>query len=435
MRFSAHAQTHVGQRRTNNEDFHLLAPELGLYVVCDGLGGHANGEVASRTAANTIHGFLRERKDALSGFVDTPEQRQRILALVDEAVQAACAAVYVLSPDGVSRSRSATTMTLLLTLDRHALMAHVGDTRLYVARGGELHQLSDDHTYLAEFVRRGEIDPAKAKEHKLGNVVSRALGQHEVVKVDTLLFEVIDGDTYLLCSDGLTRHVPEPEEIRGYLVAPDIDAVPGRLIDLANERGGKDNVTILVVRAAAEAERAEEADRTESMAVRFDVLRSVSIFHYLNHREMLEILNISKTKVFEAGQAVIEEGSLDDGLYVALDGKLVVIRDAIRVAELLRGSHFGEMALLRERPRSATVRAEERTTLLVLHRQPFFELIRSEPALGVKLLWSMARALSNRLDDVTAQLALASPTLEIDLESMPFALSRSQPRAPSREAK
>lgn len=427
MKLRDHARTDPGRHREGNEDFLLTDPDLGLYVVCDGLGGHDDGELAARTGAQTLHLYLTQRRATIERFEDTPVGRDTILDLVEGAVQVACSKVFNLREEGRA-SRCATTMTLVLALGEKAVMAHVGDSRLYLRREGELHQLSEDHTFLAELQKRGDVNAERLRNNKYTNVVSRALGQAEFVQVDTLMFDLLAGDLLLLCTDGLTRYfadrAPLAELISEVIAEHPVQAIAEQLVDRANELGGKDNVTVLAIAVEGDGAPADvdhDRDRTENVSQQFNALRYVPLFQFLEHREILQLLSIAESRELEAGDTVIAEGEDDDSMYITTEGRLTVSRGGTGIAELSRGSHFGEMALLSARPRSATVTAEEKSKLLVLHRTPLNDLIRQEPQLGVKLLWCLARVLSTRLDDTIVKLSMSTPTLDtIDLSEAPF---------------
>jgi serine/threonine protein phosphatase PrpC len=423
MRLRELARTDVGRHREGNEDFFLTDPDLGLYVVCDGLGGHADGELAARTGAQALHLYLTQRRATIERFEDTPVGRDTILDLVEGAAQVACRKVFELR-EGAGASRCATTMTAVLVLGDKAVMAHVGDSRLYLRRAHELHQLSEDHTFFAELKKRGEVVPDRLLGSKYTNVVSRALGQAELVQADTLMFDLLPGDLLLLATDGLTRYYDDNRTILALLNANDkpFELLADRLIEQANALGGKDNVTVIVIAVDEdEVESVAQQDRTETVSMQFNALRYVPLFQFLEHREILRVLSVAESLEVEAGEIIISEGEEDDSMYVTVEGRLLVSRGGTPIAELTRGSHFGEMALLSSRPRSATVQAEEKSKVLVLHRNPLNEVIRQEPQMGVKLLWCLARVLSTRLDDTIVKLSMSTPTLDtIDLSEAPF---------------
>jgi hypothetical protein len=308
-----------------------------------------------------------------------------------------------------------TTLTALLTLDNLGVMAHVGDSRLYLMRSGSLHQLSDDHTIAAELIRRGNLPRDTAQNLSVGKALSRAVGVQPNVEVDSLVFDVLPEDVFLLCTDGLTRYLNGMEELQSLLAEPtDVERVPAQLIGLANERGGRDNTSVLAVRAQAGAawSEADQAHRTE-VILKLQTLRHVSLFQPLTLKELVNVMNRLSSKTQEAGAIIIREGDPGDGLYVILEGSVAVTRGGSEIALLGAGTHFGEMALLNDRPRSATVSARTRVRLMKMDRAGFHELLTHHAPLAIKLLWTFAQVLSVRLEDASEHIFSVAPTQRV----------------------
>lgn len=405
MRVLGFGRTDVGRKRGHNEDTLLLAPELGLYMVCDGMGGHAGGEVASEAAARTVKRHLEEHRAIIDGYDDSAPARDAILRLVDEAVQAASREVYRLATSEQGKAGMGTTLTMMLSVKKVGVMGHVGDTRLYMLRQGKLHQLSEDHTYVNEMVRRGMASLEQARKGPYANVITRAVGIQANVRVDTLLFDILADDTFLLCSDGLSKHVEGNDELSRMLGNDHAESIPQQLIEIANARGGTDNITALLLRAEAEeGEDYVDRNRTTEINLKIDTLKDIALFRHLDMGELCKVLNVVRGQDIDKGEVVVKEGEPGDSLYAILEGKFVVKRAGQAITWLQRGSHFGEMALFNNRPRSATIEAIERARVLVMDRARFNELIRKEPLLGVKLLWAFAQVLSLRLDETSVQL-------------------------------
>ena len=247
-RYLCAARTDVGMKREHNEDSFLVNEDLGLYLICDGMGGHAGGETASRLAAQTIERDLlsaRLRTDdpfaAEAPLAETP-----LAGALREAIEGACAAVFRTSRRNPELAGMGTTCISLILHGAQALVGHVGDSRAYLVRDGEVHQLSEDHSLVNEQVRAGLLSEEEAKQSRLKNIITRSVGFEEDVLVDVLGLETRPGDRFLLCSDGLSN-LMENEEIRDALLEHALDEVPQVLIQLANQRGGDDNVTVVAV--------------------------------------------------------------------------------------------------------------------------------------------------------------------------------------------
>jgi serine/threonine protein phosphatase PrpC len=242
-----YALTDLGRKRTVNEDAFFVDDALGLYVVADGMGGHAAGEVASREAVDTLYGMVKRGIGGMSEFVD-PLSEQNVrdaCRLMESAVQAATYFVFSIAEIDRDKSGMGTTISALLVRGDYAITAQVGDSRIYRVHGGAVEQLTEDHTLIAWQLKHGLITPQEAARSPHRNVITRAVGNREYVQVDTRCVPLSSGMRLLLCSDGL----------HGYLREQDIPSIVERggstavrqFVDLANERGGKDNITVVLV--------------------------------------------------------------------------------------------------------------------------------------------------------------------------------------------
>lgn len=247
-RYRSAARTDVGMKREHNEDSFLVNEDLGLFVVCDGMGGHAGGETASRLAVQTIERELISAKlradDPFCAQVALAESP--LAGALREALEGACAAVFRTSRANPELAGMGTTCISLLLHGDHAILGHVGDSRAYLVRDGEVWQLSEDHSLVNEQVRAGLLTQEEARHSRLKNIITRSVGFEEDVLVDVMGVETRAGDRFLLCSDGLSNLV-ESDEIRDALGHDDLSKVPEMLIELANSRGGDDNITVIAV--------------------------------------------------------------------------------------------------------------------------------------------------------------------------------------------
>lgn len=258
---SSASRTVTGRVRDGNEDSLLELPRRGLFAVADGMGGHAAGEVASRLAVEAVEAALTASGDGGSWPPDA--------ARVSDAVREANRSIREDAREHTGRSGMGTTLTVLaLDRDGRWRIGHVGDSRAYRFRDGELRQLTVDHSWVGKRVAAGEMSKEEARRHPMSSVLERALGTSSRVDVDVEEGEAEPGDLFLLCSDGLTDMVPEPE-IESILVrtlGPDgraagegrdphradgaaLEEAVDRLVEAANRAGGEDNVTVVVARA------------------------------------------------------------------------------------------------------------------------------------------------------------------------------------------
>ncbi|MEK6607945.1 MAG: cyclic nucleotide-binding domain-containing protein [Myxococcota bacterium] len=410
MEILAWAKSDVGRARDHNEDSFLFAPEIHLFGVCDGMGGHAAGEVASALAVAKVQGAVERKREIIAAYARGEGERGTVLKLLEEAVKGACHAIHAEAQADLAKRGMGTTCSMMLLIagargDR-GFIAHVGDSRIYLLRRGQIHQLTEDHSLVNELVRRGklkreEIDSSPYANYK--SALTRAVGVYETVEVDTIDFDVLGGDQFVLCSDGLGLHVGEPEIKDILATAPDGKG-PELLVELANSRGGKDNVTTLHVRIGGE-EALEVDARFRELNLRLERLRGMPIFQYLSYKELVKVLNIASVREAKPDEAILSEGSDGEELYIVLEGKVALHKDGAFLTHLTGGDHFGEMALVDRAPRSATVTAVDATRLLTIPRKEFYELVQAETPLSVKLLWSFVQVLAGRLRKTTADLS------------------------------
>jgi serine/threonine protein phosphatase PrpC len=246
LEFYSCGATDVGQKRQINEDSFLCDDELGLWVVADGMGGHAAGEVASREAVDTIHGMVKRDKLKLDLGSSESEEALRIGSrLLEGAVQAATYLVYGMAELDSNKAGMGTTISAMMSLGNHAVTAQVGDSRIYRLRNSVAEQLTEDHTLINWQIKQGLITEEEARLSRHRNVITRAVGNREYVQVDTAVIPVNSGDQFLLCSDGLYSYL-RIEEISS-LANSGGQASVDRFIKLANRRGGRDNITAVLV--------------------------------------------------------------------------------------------------------------------------------------------------------------------------------------------
>lgn len=237
MILTACARTDIGQRRSLNEDSFALEADLGLYLVADGMGGHTAGQVASRLASEATVAALQRVSDTSA----TMTEKLRY------CVAAANRQIYDTAQAKPELQGMGTTLVALLTGPGRIALAHVGDSRAYLIRAGRIRQLTDDHSLVAELVRRREISPTAARGHPHRHVLTRALGVRRAVEPDLAELTPAPSDVVVLCSDGLTGHVDDAEIAHEVASDQDLERVCQRLVDLANERGGEDNITVALV--------------------------------------------------------------------------------------------------------------------------------------------------------------------------------------------
>lgn len=236
-RFFTAGMTDTGLLRSVNQDAYFVDPEERFFIVADGMGGHAGGQEASRLAIETIQAYLAQQWNS-----DLDSE-----TLLRQAVLEANQAILKDQRSHPERADMGTTAVAVIFRDQHPLCAHIGDSRLYRLRGAKLDQITEDHTWVARAMRSGEITPDQARVHPMRHVLAQCLGRPDLEVVEVQSFSVQSGDRLLLCSDGLT------EELSDQLIATHLKTIRAcekaatALINAAKDRGGRDNITVVII--------------------------------------------------------------------------------------------------------------------------------------------------------------------------------------------
>lgn len=420
MQVRALGLTDVGRKRTGNEDAFIVDEPNGIYIVADGMGGHNAGEVASARAIEVVSEIVREKIAVLQALDEnpTPESSEAAQRLIEHAIQASCADIFKMAQDDAAQRGMGTTFVGLFRAGQKAVIGHVGDSRAYLLRQGQAHRLTEDHTLVGAQLKAGTITKEEAAKSPYRNVITRAVGIQESVQVDTLLVDLLPGDLFMLCSDGMHGYLRD-EETALLLGAAPWDQLPQKLIDLANTRGGKDNITCVCVSVGGVGGAPSQEATTEA-AAKMEALRKIPLFRHLTYKEQTAVLATATTRTYPASREIVVEGQPGEELYVVVRGKVAIEKNGVEIAELKAGGHFGEMGLIDNAPRSATVRAVEPTRVMIIGRPDMMNLMRKEPVLAVKLLWSFVQVISDRLRATNAELSEARQELAIAQAVQPF---------------
>ncbi|KAA5541753.1 cyclic nucleotide-binding domain-containing protein [Roseiconus nitratireducens] len=393
VKTAASALSDRGLRRDGNEDHYLIDETLGLYVVCDGMGGHAAGEIAAGRAIEFAAQYIARHLPMMRSAKETPNGYYRVLKIAEQAVQTASHELYHLARSSPEFRGMGTTMTMLIVVDDKAVMAHVGDSRLYLLRDSDLHQLSTDHTLANEMYLAGGLTLEQAARSRFQHVLTRSIGPQEFVAVETLLFDLLPGDRFLICSDGLSNYFDEQKTVKRILAERDILDQLHRFIDFAKEAGGADNITAVVVEARSDCDSRPSIDTQQRIAR----LQSTFLCKRLSVRRLMHLLSIASTIQCAAGKELIAPGQEFAGFWVVLRGRISTDDDEVCGQEFRPGDCFGETALVEPAMSRACFKAAVPSQLLFIERARFNTLTRKLPRLGNVLLRNLSRHLSKRL--------------------------------------
>lgn len=392
-------QTDTGKKRDHNEDFYEFDQELGLYIVCDGMGGHAAGEVASEMACQKAVEVIKSKQKVIKSLVDPGDspKRRRIVEILKEAVFEANRVVWELSNQDSSKKGMGTTLVLMLFTKAGVFVAHVGDSRAYLVRGEKVLQLTEDHSLLNEMIKAGIVTKEQAHNHPQGNVITQAIGVQKVVTPDVLFYEFVAGDLFFICSDGLHDYFKK-EDILKIVDANKINTLAHEFVKFANHKGGKDNITCICVQYGQRGAPPAHPS-TITATTKMETLKKIPLFASLNFKEMAQVLEVAQVRNIEKGVEIIREGSTGEDMYIILKGKVDIIAGGHKVAELKPGNFFGEMSLIDRSPRSATVKTITDCKMLRITRSEFFPLLKREARIGLKVFWSFLQNMNKRLRD------------------------------------
>jgi serine/threonine protein phosphatase PrpC len=398
-----------------NEDRTLALPEAQLYAVVDASGAEWPAEAAVAVLTEEAP-RLRELEravlaDAASGA------RLEIGAFFEQTFSRASGRLREeLAARGESRGTA--TVAALALIGPFAFVSHAGDSRVYLLRRGELRPLTSDHTLAMVQLRRGEITLEGYQASPFKKTLTQSLGATAALRPDLAELRVIDGDRFLLCSDGLHRLLSDSDIASIFASQPDDAKAAAALIDAANRAGGRDNISAICLSVALDraslaadmraSARSATSDATPDTA---RLLRSCFLFASLDDTELLRIAPYFDLQRFEAGEAIFREGDDGDSMAVMIQGKASITFRSAALAELEPGGYAGEISLIRPGRRTATITAREPSAVLSLSRARFHDILARQASLGTRLAIPLMENIAARIVDLRGRLATASATL------------------------
>ena len=389
------AETDVGKVRDHNEDNHFLDPETGIFLVCDGMGGHAAGEVASAMAVQKIRELWSSEATQLIAdqwlAQGTAEAHRELMTAIQQGVIAAHDAIIAEAERDKTKGGMGTTLVGGIVVGNEILFAHCGDSRAYLVRDGIAMQLTEDHTLLARLLAAGIDVDVNGDGARFKSMLTNALGIGQDCKVSTFVVPLADGDRFLLCSDGVTEYLQEPEIGEVLCKQPSPARAAQRLIELALERGGGDNATAVVVRVLEAGETARPAE-----ALRKDqaVIDACTLLGKLTPQQRLRALRIALPREHVAGERVPAIALGDRVAWIVIEGELD--QDGV-----VRGpsSLLYPEALLADRPlpdKEGLAVTRGLTRMLAVRADDFRELCDDDSELGEALLGALAAEIASR---------------------------------------
>jgi PPM family protein phosphatase len=393
-----------------NEDAFFSLPEAGLFGIADGLSVKRGGEVASRLAVGAAEHWALERKTKFHDLArsGTKEDLQKIESALEQLFQDISRIVYQEGAKEPNHQGMCTTLDLLLVIGSQALIGHVGSGRIYLIRKGQAHQLTEDHTLLAQWKRLGKTEEHSAQEQSTAAWrLTRAVGFREEVKVDLLRVELEPGDRFVLLTDGAWHPLPM-EELELLLgTAGSREQLADSLTKGFAAKEVRDNYTWLILDPPLEGGASAEAGAEAKVRL----LGKVPVFEYLSYQDLLKVMAIGELVKVGKGHLLCKEGDPGGEMMLILQGEVSVAKNQQTIRKLVKGDVFGEMSMLDAAPRSASITSASPTNLIAFPREAMFELFREDPELAVKVLWGVSQQMNHRLRKLTNQIA-GLPELE-----------------------
>jgi PPM family protein phosphatase len=390
----------------------VVDPKAGLFLVADGIGGRPSPEVASRTVAELLRQGCLDIEHRLAMLdEDTAHDQRRDVALeLASLIQRASERMFDMRQEHPSQMGMAASLILFKRVGRGGVIAHVGNGRAYLRRGGRLMRLTEDHTVAWEFIQRGILAEEDLPRFPYRNVVMRAVGELPTVTADTVVVDLSPGDDLLLTSKGLLLKVTE-DEVKERLSGLDASRAAEELHSLATSRRTPNNVSLVVVHADGPAS-ARDPSQEMTIEEKAYVLANHFLFRRLTFQEVVRFLRIVTEVRARPGDVVFKEGEAGNDFYVVAEGEVRISRRDTFLVAIGAGGHFGELSLILRPVRSATATASKPSRLLRIGRQDFEALLREAPAMTNKLLVCFLQLIGQRVRDLSSDYAEAKAKLE-----------------------
>lgn len=395
------AATHVGKVREHNEDAHFFDADMGVFLVCDGMGGHAAGEVASAIAIRTIrtNWLSHDTQQLIDGYMETGGfgVKKQLLTALKEGVATAHNSIIDEARRDLSKKGMGTTLVGAVIVGNELVFAHAGDSRAYLVRDAIAVQLTEDHTLLARLLAAGIDVDQSGEGSRFKSMLTNALGIGEECKVSTFVVPLADGDRFLLCSDGISEYVPEHEVGEVLTKQPSPARAAQKLIELALERGGADNATAIVVRVLEAGETPQPAAEIKRDQ---DIIGSCALWGTkVTPQGRLRALRIAIPRDVPIGERFPAYHLGDRVAWIIVEGKIVQEGQLLEAGALL----YPESLIAGSQPPDRDGLAVARTDVraLALRSDDFRELCEDDTELGEALLETLTPLIVARAERVS----------------------------------
>lgn len=401
-----HAEwTEKSPKKPANDDYVIAAPDLRLFIVCDGVSGHAGGNVASKLTAETV---LQEIRQKLAG-AEFPSLKEAAV-LVRDAVYLANKVVYERAHLDASLAKMATTFDLVWLIGDHLLSAHTGDGRVFLARHGTVMRVTKDHSYVQELIDSGAMNEEQAKRSPYAHTLTHAVGIHQTTRVDLLGPEIQAGDTILICTDGVYGGCSDAQIMNLLSKASgNLEPTLQALVKSSRAGGCQDDATGVLLEIGGHLSGAPISAPRPLPQAKVQALDLSPCFGELSFSDKTRLLEIARQRRLAPGEVLAREGEVANHLWVLVSGKVRITEKGVPLAERAGPATLGEAALMEQEPRSATVSAIDEVHVLEFDRSrvlAFFEPHMRNPA--AQMYRAIAKIEHERMRDLSKKLAAAS---------------------------
>ncbi len=412
MKFVCSVVSEIGQVRTKNEDSFLADIAKNLFIVADGMGGEAEGEVASKMAVEEILSYISENYSIVDFYrmTGSTENRKKLQNMLVAAVLKANSKIYKYSSKYKGNKRVGSTVTLFMGVGNSGFMVHAGDSRFYLIREGEVAKLSTDHNIQSEYLAKYARSADEIDEKYLG-MLTKALGITEFIDPESITFDLMAGDRICLCSDGVHKYLDLlPREDMVALFSSDVAfdkekeennlrGVADNLRTIAEEFGADDNYTAIMISAFDNEESTLEGSK--ELQIKLAVMRNSDIFSQLTYPELLKIMEIGRIKTANKYDIITSKNENDDSseLMIIIDGKVSILEKSIIRATLGPGKYLGEISVIEGTKLQSKIFVDEATTIFSITREELHSMMKKEPKIAAKILWEISASLAKRLKD------------------------------------
>ncbi len=401
MKLSAAHFSEKGNSRDTNQDYLIADEANGVFILCDGVSGNNGGEVASELAAKTLYQLLTARLQNLkiSNEHLNTDQKESIRQILMQSLDVMASTVMKKGNSNHTLKGMATTLDVILIVVDTVFIAHIGNGRIYLNREGRPIQITQDHTLAQEFVNTGHWTLDQAKKSPYSKVLARSVGSEEYLKYEYLEIEGDVHDQFLICTNGVYNAIEDKTLENCMLEKKGIKEIVDNLKNKIEAKSAKDNYSAILISYSK-----SEVVHERKMPLKVDVLKSIPIFKSFTFVELSKVLEKSRLKELRKGEMLFEQNTHSNEMYVILRGTLSVFKDNKRLITRKEGDAIGEMSMIDQAPRSATICADSDCTLLSFNRDELFELFKRNSLIAAKFFWSLSVELNTKLRNTSEQL-------------------------------